>query len=102
MPEANKILLAGLIAVRDAGCNARHGICCATDVKVRGMIPTYDMLGKLFVEWPKFSGNAAYPIEGNWLAYDLARVSATLWDRNTEYGQLRWELLEWLIEELQK
>lgn len=54
------------------------------------------MLGKLFVEWPKFSGNTAYPI--GW----LARVSATLWDRNTEYGQLRWELLEWLIKELQK
>lgn len=41
MSEANKILLAGLIAVRDAGGNARHGICYAVDVKV---IPTNDML----------------------------------------------------------
>lgn len=65
MSEANKILLAGLIAVRDAGGNARHGICCAVEVKVGDMIPTYDMLGKLFVEWPKFSGNTTYPIEGN-------------------------------------
>lgn len=68
MSEANKILLAGLIAVRDAGGNARHGICCAVDVKVRDMIPTYDMLGKLFVEWPKFSGNTASQLKAiGWL-----------------------------------
>lgn len=53
MSEANKILLAGLIAVRDAGGNARHGICCAVEVKVGDMIPTYDMLEWLIEELQK-------------------------------------------------
>lgn len=102
MSEANRILLAGLIAVRDAGGDTSCGICRAIDVKVGDLIPTSGMLEKLFVKWPKFSGCVVYPIEGKWQAYDSARFNRTLWDRNTEHGQLRWELLEWLIEELQK
>lgn len=102
MSEANKILLAELILVRDAGGNTDYGICWSIDVTVRDMIPTDVMLEELFVKWPKFSGCTAYPIRGSWRAYDEAKLNDTLWDRDTDYGALRWELLEWLIEELQK
>lgn len=57
---------------------------------------------KLFELWPKYSGSIVFPIPGGMLAYNEAKLNDTLWDLNTEYGQLRWELLEWLIEELQK
>lgn len=59
-------------------------------------------LAKLFARWPKSSKNPVYPIPGGMEAYANARLCRTMWDRSTEYGALRWELLEWLIEELQK
>lgn len=57
---------------------------------------------QLFKRWPKYSGSIVFPMPGGMYAYNEASLNNTLWDRNTEYGQLRWELLEWLIEELQK
>lgn len=59
-------------------------------------------LAKLFPRWPKYSGDYLIPIAGGVEAYTKAYHNDTMWDRNTEYGALRWELLEWLIEELQK
>lgn len=59
-------------------------------------------LAKLFTSWPKYSGDDFLPIPGGVEAYAKAYRNDTMWDRNTEYGALRWELLEWLIEELQK
>lgn len=60
--------------------------------------------------WPGSSNNANFPVPANKTdtspkaAYHKYMGSNTkqMWDRDTEYGQLRWELLEWLIEELQK
>lgn len=97
-----KELLAALITVRNAGGNDQHGICCAIAAGVNDLENAWKMLEKLFVKWPKFSGNPNYPINGGARAYNKAKSSTALWDRNTDYGILRWELLEWLIEELQK
>lgn len=59
-------------------------------------------LAELFERWPKSSESLVYPIPGGAEAYCSARLCKTMWDRSTEYGALRWELLGWLIEELQK
>ena len=95
-------LLAALIAVRDAGGNASHGICCSIATKVRDLTSSWKILDKLIAKWPKHSGYIQYPIKGGAIAYCEAKNCAKLWDRSTEYGALRWELLEWLIEELQQ
>lgn len=95
-------LLVALIKVRDADGDTNHGICCAILPYVKNIDAAWDRLDELFKQWPKYSGIIHHPIPGGGIVYDKAKHSATLWDRNTEYGKLRWELLEWLIEELQK
>lgn len=60
--------------------------------------------------WPGCSCHVDYPVPASRTdtSPKAARIkyieSSTkqMWDRDTEHGQLRWELLEWLIEELQK
>ena len=60
-------------------------------------------LAPYFVRWPKFSGDPDYPVphpeKGAYVAYLTARKR---FDQNTEYGRNRWELLHFLIEELEK
>lgn len=64
----------------------------------------------LMQQWPGHSGSRNYPVpasrtDRSSLAAQLKYAESStkqMWDRDTEYGQLRWELLEWLIEELQK
>lgn len=64
----------------------------------------------LMQQWPGSSGNVYFPVPA--IRTDTSPQAAKvkyvksntkqMWDRDTEHGQLRWELLEWLIEELQK
>lgn len=64
----------------------------------------------LMQQWPGSSGHIDYPVPASRTdtspkAAQVKYVKSNtkqMWDRDTEYGQLRWELLEWLIEELQK
>lgn len=64
----------------------------------------------LMRQWPERSGHIDWPVPAS--RTDTSPKSAKhkymvnnteqMWDKGQEYGQLRWELLEWLIEELQK
>lgn len=60
-----------------------------------------NIMHKMFKMWPKFSGNIEYPIPGGRKAYTESYDNKTLWDKSSEYGQLRWELLDFMIETLQ-
>lgn len=85
-----------------------HGIC--TQLSRHLTIRESRYMSHLMQQWPGRSGYAKFPVPANITdtshkaAYHKYMESNTkqMWDRNTEYGQLRWELLEWLIEELQK
>jgi len=66
---------------------------------------------QLFCTWPKFSGHSSFPLPGGCEAYDIWALNfnlaedqkARMWDRvNSPYAALRWELLEWMIAELEK
>lgn len=60
-------------------------------------------LADYFVRWPKHSVNLEYPVEGSEARYHESIVSGKMWDRKSELrGKLRWELLDFLIEELEK
>lgn len=61
----------------------------------------------IFPTWPKYSGNLAFPVpaqienrywNGPGAAY-LATTPKQKWNKKTEYGQLRRELLDFLIKE---
>lgn len=64
----------------------------------------------LMQHWPGRSSHVDFPVPASRTdtspkAAQIKYVKSNtkqMWDRNTEHGQLRWELLEWLIEELQK
>lgn len=57
------------------------------------------LVSRLAVLWPKFTGNYQFPVPGG--SYIQAQQSRTLWDKSTQYGKNRWELLDFLIEQVQ-
>lgn len=63
----------------------------------------------LFKQWPKYSGHPSFPIPGSRglnnaaNAYFHARHSKQgTFSKRHENGRLRWELLEWMIQELKR
>jgi hypothetical protein len=53
--------------------------------------------------WPKFSGNSTYPVPETSKTPGRAFFEIrNMWDNNTEYGRNRWELLDFLIDYIEK
>lgn len=84
------------------------GICYQVDEYVRfksGGIAgaVQELMYKLFAKWPKYSGLRDFPIpDVTYHPSDAYQVkSKQYWDRSTEYGALRWELLEFCIVQLE-
>ena len=106
----NKQILSALKAIKSNEEYRYHstGICNAVRHYLEGRSDNYftvwdsNTIYELMREWPKHSGNNEFPITVRGInpmkeymgCYDK-------WDRKTEYGQLRWELLEWLINKLE-
>lgn len=62
-----------------------------------------ELMVELFESWPKFSGDSSFPIVVGHLETDadaqyLSRNSDQLWDKGTEYGRLRYELVDHMID----
>jgi len=65
-------------------------------------IPTIS-LTEFFESWPKYSGRYVFPITiKDFDAGDLYVNTINQWDKSTEYGQLRWELVDHMINEIEK
>lgn len=65
-------------------------------------IKDQDVLYRLMKGWPKHSGVTEFPI----CAYGVSPMKEfcnciDMWNQDKPYGQLRWELLEWLINKLE-
>ena len=106
----NKRVLQALKAIKR---NKKHrlstiGICGAVKLYLTdsgGNIVTIrdqDVLHRLMKDWPKHSGVTEFPI----CAYGVSPMKEfvacmDMWNQKTPYGQLRWELLEWLINKLE-
>jgi hypothetical protein len=52
-----------------------------------------------FEKWKSFSGDFDYPIEGSVREFNKGKSK---WNSETVYGRLRWDLLEFLIQEIEK
>jgi len=74
-----------------------EGIC--TNVALRGDFEyPSSKLAELMWRWPK-AETWRFPVPGGIDAYINAGKHGTMWDKTTEYGRLRHELLEFLIKE---
>lgn len=118
---AKKLLLRALQEVKDVGPVAPHtGICRntrliviealkdlyregeVTDEEGCEVFDSYDRLQtKTMCEWPKYNGDVLFPIPGGELEYMRGKIEQRMWHRDTEYGALRWELLNWMIGKLE-
>lgn len=107
----DELLLTMLQAIRDDPLLRSHelGICGGVDLYCCGKGWIFDStdgleLKHLMSLWPKFSGKAFYPVpsmtEGR-DACDEFQNCMNCWSRETAYGQLRWELLEFCIQRLE-
>lgn len=76
-----------------------HGICGEIGPH-RACFDKRGGLRRLFGLWPKFSGNSTFPVPGGEEAFRLAAGTKRMW--SGEYGQLRKELLNFMIEQLEK
>ena len=93
-------LLAALYRVKFAAVK-QYGICGEFNRYYHGKAAEPGKeLKRLFALWPKFSGCAVYPVPGSGVAFSRAVSSKRLW--SGEYGQLRKELLNFMIEQLEK
>lgn len=67
--------------------NTRYGICTNADLESEEKV--------LFVDWPHYSGDFSYPVEGSG---ELYREQHNKYDAKTCWGQRRLQLLDYLIE----
>jgi hypothetical protein len=65
----------------------------------------YDVLNQhdlSITQWPKFSGWVNYPIPHSKDEHpEHAYSNYDKWSKRTKYGRLRYELLDWLIEQFE-
>ena len=98
-----KTMLAAMYRVKFTAFK-RHGICREFYRHCRDRdddtIDCNEELWRLFALWPKFSGRLVYPIPGAGATYWAAQAHRTMW--SGEYGNLRKELLNFMIEQLEK
>ena len=108
---ANKQILSALKAIK-SNKEYRYrstGICDSVRRYLEGHSDNYftvwdsHTIYELMREWPKHSGNNEFPITVRGISPMKEYLGCyDKWDRKTEYGRLRWELLEWLIEKLER
>lgn len=57
-------------------------------------------LQKAWVQWPKYSGTQWFPVPSPSAVFPVVSsyYTYTKWDKDTEYGKLRYELVDFLIE----
>lgn len=111
MNDIKGFILDRLLEIRERGpINYRAGICWNVEYEclsnfggniMFGCPPARNVVNELFIKFPNFSGVLAYPLPGGLDKYCDAVNSNTLWDKSSEYGQLRWELLDFMIDTLQ-
>ena len=72
------------------------GIC--SNLKTIGLRSEFRCLAS---EWPKYSGSLGFPVPHPKGPEEAYFNISNVWDRRTEYGKLRWELLNWAIAKLE-
>lgn len=100
-------LLTALKQLRENGPKNRDaGICCQFDL--HGLYSSEERLQfrASFKTWPHYSGDDSFPVPSPDKSMDAIDAyfdkNSDLWDRDTEHGRLRWDLLDHIIKEMSK
>lgn len=110
-----QLLLDALKKVKfDGPRNRLTGMChnvdlelIAADTTDKESIAVWHIRRDLFAKWPSFSGDIGYPIadpnapESANMQYTAAFYTKKFWDKRTRYARLRFELIDWMIEQLE-
>jgi len=105
-----ELFLQALINLRDNG--PKHfsmGVCGnifdACDVYIPREIIEQE-IWDMAPDWPYYSGDTKYPVPhpsySPRRAYNVAHLHDNMWDKDTEYGKMRYNLLNFLIAETEK
>lgn len=97
-------LLTALKQLRENGPKNRDaGICSQFDLYGSYSSEERQQFRASFRTWQYYSGDPSFPVPGTAAAIDAYfDESNDLWDRNTAYGRLRWDLLDHIIKEMSK
>ena len=77
-----------------------YGICGNFDFKYRySLFFCMKAHSISFNQWEHFSGSYAFPVPAQNPAVAYSRFNK--WSKKSKYGQLRWQLLDWLIEQFE-
>lgn len=97
-------LLTALKQLRENGPKNRGGgICSQLDLYGWYSSEEHRQFRDSFETWQYYSGDPSFPVPGTAAAIDAYfDKSIDLWDRDTAYGRLRWDLLDHIIKELSK
>lgn len=95
-----RYVLDNLKKIRKEGIpNKELGICFYTKCKT---INEITKVRSIYESWPHFSGDLGYPVPHE-LGSDYAfSFTENKWDRRTKYGRLRWDLLDYTINYLER
>lgn len=100
-------LLTALKQLRENGpYNLDVGICTQLDLYGSYSLRERRRFRASIKTWPHYSGDHSFPVPSP--DRSIAAIDAyfdesnDLWDRDTEYGRLRWDLLDHIIKELSK
>lgn len=78
------------------------GLCCnfgmlCAHMEVRSTSFT-GLFARYYDTWPHYSGEVDYPVPGgNETASEMYGITDDMYDQRTEYGRLRLELLDYII-----
>lgn len=117
MSLKQEVLDALLLLATQGPTQPEYGICCSvieyhtratpgmtSDDRMNVENQIDDLLNQLMLKWPKHSRREAYPIadpSGHKTPSEYFWSKGEKWDLNTEQGQLRLELLNFTIAQLQ-
>ena len=98
-------LLTALKQLRDTGPYDRStGICSQLDLYGLYSAEERRQFRNSFKTWPHYSGDISFPVPSTDKSIDAIDAYFDnlydLWDRDTEYGRLRWDLLDHIIAEM--
>lgn len=107
--EYLQLMLDAAIDIKAGNFEKGYGICKNLGDKVNSQVEEseerYDspqILEQAFCTWPKFSGDANYPINDPYAIVSAYRAYDCLPKWVGEYGALRFELLDHIIDFLKK
>lgn len=73
----------------------RYGICGMVDADLSPII------GVIWKNWEHYSGNESFPVPSTAMSPAIAYFQCKRWSKRSQYGQMRYKLLDYLIEQVE-